>query len=55
MLIYPILIAVARISVIWVANKTSKKLLLTTTHVLLLMMIIDINKKKSKQYDQKRN
>ena len=52
MMLYPILIAIAKISTIWVRNKVGKKLLLTSTHVLVLMMLVRFNENKNKNNDK---
>jgi hypothetical protein len=52
MIIYPILIAAARISVIWVRSNVARKVILSTTHVLVLMTIIEIHK-RNKEYNDK--
>ena len=50
MIIYPILIATARVGSIWIRSRIGKKILLSATHILILMTIVEINK-KNKQYD----
>lgn len=50
-MIYPILIAAARIGSIWIRSRVGKKLLLSATHILILLTIIEINK-NNKKYDK---
>ena len=45
MIIYPILITVSKVAVIWTRKKTVKKVFMTTTQIFILMAILEIKKK----------
>ena len=54
-IVYPILIAVTRVSVIWVKNKLDRQLLMSATHVIVVVAIVHVNNVNQKKYDKPEN
>ena len=50
--IYPILIGASKVGVIWVKNKTLKKVFMTSTQIFILVAILEL---KKKTYDKTTN
>ena len=47
MIIYPILIALTRVGVIWVRSRVGKQILLSATQILIITALIHVHNKKS--------
>lgn len=45
MIVYPILITVSRVVVIWAKRRTVRKIAMTTTQIFILLAIAEIHKK----------
>lgn len=52
---YPILIAITRVSVIWVKNRLARQILMSATHVIVVVAIVHVNNVNQKKYDKPEN